>query len=72
MSDVDIYIAKMSAPEDRFDMYMQIEQWQKAAEVAMKLRDPNRLIEVNKTNIENDNNKSDFFFSCGHFTIRCS
>lgn len=40
------YIERIAIPEDKFDLFMQLEQWRKAFEVAAKLKDPPRLIEV--------------------------
>jgi hypothetical protein len=46
--ETEKYIEKCAVPEEKFDLFMVLEQWKKAADVAIKLRDPNRLMEVNK------------------------
>lgn len=47
-SEVEKYIEKISAGEDKFDLYMELELWRKAIDVAIKLRDPNRLMEAGR------------------------
>ena len=44
--EIEKYIERITAFEERYDLYMQLEQWRKAADAAIKLRDPNRLMEV--------------------------
>lgn len=46
LPEIEKHIDKITALEDRFDLYVQVELWRKAVDVATKLRDPNRLIEV--------------------------
>lgn len=46
VSETEKYVDKISTPEDRFDLYMELQLWRKAFEVAAKLRDPARLTEV--------------------------
>lgn len=45
-SDTEKYIEKITVLEDKFDLYVELKSWRKAAEVAQKLRDPYRLQEV--------------------------
>jgi len=40
---VEKYIDKMSTLEDKFDLFMEIESWRKAADAARVLRDVDRL-----------------------------
>ena len=40
------YIEKISGGEDRFEMFVELRSWYKAADVAAKLKDPQRLQEV--------------------------
>lgn len=46
LADTEKYIEKCSLQEEKFDLYMILEQWKKAADMAFKLKDQNRLIEV--------------------------
>ena len=45
-SETEKFIEKITVPEDRFDLFVELKSWRKAAEVAQKLRDPYRLQEV--------------------------
>ena len=44
--EIERYIERIPDLEDRFSLYMQVEHWRKAIEVAAKLKDPQRLMEV--------------------------
>ena len=44
--EIERYIERIPDLEDRFTLYMQVEHWRKAIEVAAKLKDPQRLMEV--------------------------
>jgi hypothetical protein len=43
---VEQYIERMTVPEEKFALYMELRQFWKAMEVAVKLRDPYKLQEV--------------------------
>lgn len=53
-SEVEKYVDKVSSPEDRFDLLLELQLWRKAAEVAFKMRDPQRLEAVARM-CNNDN-----------------
>jgi hypothetical protein len=44
--EIEKYVEKISSLEDRYDFFVDLRSWQKAAEVAIKLKDEQRLIEV--------------------------
>ena len=46
--EIVTYIEKITVLEDKFDMYTDIKAWGKAADVAFKLKDDNRLIQVGR------------------------
>lgn len=41
--EVEKYIEKVSSVEDKFDLYLEVQLWRKAAEVAYKMKDSQRL-----------------------------
>jgi len=43
---VEGYIDRVALQEDRFDLYVEVRLWQKAAETAFRLKDPLRLRQV--------------------------
>lgn len=45
-SETEKYIEKVVALEDKYDLYVEIQQWRKACDVAIKLKDGARLQEV--------------------------
>ncbi len=45
-AETNSYIDKISAAEDRFDLFVELKAWRKAVEVAAKLRDTYKLNEV--------------------------
>ena len=46
MTETERYADKITESEDRCDVYCELQLWRKAFEVAAKLKDPNRLLEV--------------------------
>ncbi|CAM9293597.1 unnamed protein product [Phaeothamnion confervicola] len=46
--DTEQYIDKIPAAEERYELYLEIRSWEKAAEAALKLKDPRRMAEVRK------------------------
>ena len=44
--ETEKYIDKVTEPEDRFELYCEVSMWKKAADTAVKLKDPARLQEV--------------------------
>jgi hypothetical protein len=46
MLEAEKYAEKVVDPEERFELYMDIHLWRKAFEVAVKLKDPQRLKDV--------------------------
>jgi len=46
--ETERYIDKITIPEDKYELYMKIKSYQKACDVANKLRDPYRLQEVGR------------------------
>jgi hypothetical protein len=47
-SDIERYVDKVSVPEDKFELYMEMRAYQRAADVAFKLKDEDRLREVSR------------------------
>lgn len=47
-SDIERYVEKVSVPEDKFELYMEMRAYQRAADVAFKLKDEDRLREVSR------------------------
>eukprot|EP01034_Spumella_vulgaris_P022472 gene22472-28600_t len=47
-ADTIAYIEKISATEDKFDLYMELRSWKKALECATRLKDPHKLNEVGR------------------------
>ena len=45
-NEVEKYVEKISSADDKYDFYMDLRSWQKAADVAVKMKDEQRLIEV--------------------------
>lgn len=45
-NETEKYVEKVSDPEEKFDLYIELKLWRKAMEVATKLRDPYRLQNV--------------------------
>jgi hypothetical protein len=45
-SEVEQYVERMSQPEDKYAVYLELRQYWKAFEVATKMRDPHKLQEV--------------------------
>jgi hypothetical protein len=45
-SEIERYIDKMQVLEDRFDLYVEVPMYRKAAETALKLKDIERLESV--------------------------
>lgn len=45
-AETERYVDKIDSKEERFDLYIDLELWGKAADVAFKLKDPLRLQEV--------------------------
>jgi hypothetical protein len=43
-----VYIEKMSALEDKFDLFVELKAWRRAIECAQRLKDPHRLNEVGR------------------------
>ena len=43
---MSVFIEKLSNNEDKFELYMDLKSYAKAAEVATKMKDPERLSEV--------------------------
>lgn len=46
--ETEKYIDKVTESEDRYDLYMELFLYKKAAETAIKIKDSARLQEVNK------------------------
>lgn len=47
MTETERYVDKVSEPEERCDLYIELKLWRKAFDTAAKLKDTNRLLEVN-------------------------
>lgn len=45
-SEIEKYVDKITSADDKYDFYMDLRYWQKAADVAVKTKDEQRLIEV--------------------------
>lgn len=45
-SEIEKYVDKISSLEDRYEFFVDMKQWRKAAETAAKMKDDQRLIEV--------------------------
>ncbi len=45
-AEVDKYIDKITAQEDKYELYMEVQLYRKAFDAALKLRDSARLTEV--------------------------
>ena len=45
--EVERYIERIDSKEEKYDLYVDLELWMKAAETAFKLKDGYRLQEVN-------------------------
>ena len=44
--ETEKYVDKVVELEDRCDLYLELQLWKKALEIAAKLKDANRLVEV--------------------------
>jgi hypothetical protein len=44
--EIERYIEKITVPEDKYELYLEIKAYSKAVDIAVKLRDPYRLQEV--------------------------
>lgn len=44
--DIERYVEKVTVPEDKFDLFMEMRAYGKAADVAAKMKDKDRLQEV--------------------------
>lgn len=49
VGETERYIDKIVTPEDRFELFVEVQLWKKAIEVAVKMKDPARLEEVGRT-----------------------
>lgn len=45
-SEIEKYVEKISSLDDRYDFFVDMKQWRKAAEIAAKMKDDQRLVEV--------------------------
>lgn len=52
-TETELYVDKMSVSdgEDKYELYMQLSAWRKAYDVAVKLKDASRLIEVSECTV---------------------
>lgn len=46
VADVTKYIERVTVPEERFDLFVEAEQWKRAVDEANKMRDPQRVANV--------------------------
>jgi hypothetical protein len=47
LDEAEKYVDKISIPEEKYEMFVELKLWRKALDVAAKLRDPYKLQEVN-------------------------
>ena len=47
-SETNKYVEKISSAEDKFDLYLELQSWRKAAEIGYKMRDSQRLEAVGR------------------------
>ncbi len=47
-SDIERYVEKVYEPKDKFELYMEMRSYTKAAEVAYKMKDEDLLREVSR------------------------
>jgi hypothetical protein len=45
-AEIEKFIEKITVQEEKYDLFVEIRSWKKAMETAVRLRDPDRLIEV--------------------------
>ena len=47
-NEVSKYVDKISSSEERYDLYAELKLWQRAGEIAVKMKDENRMCQVTK------------------------
>lgn len=48
VSETEKYVDKVTSPEEKFDLFVDLQLWRRAFEVALKMKDPARLEEVSE------------------------
>ena len=66
MTEIEFYIDRIDSKEEKFDLYIDLEIWGKAVDIAYKLKDPFRLQEVGRLCKDSTLQVDEHCFHCFH------